>query len=116
MFKNFASGIIGFALTITMCCCGIVAPANAACDKAEAKNTLALIEQTVASRQDSEGSAVVWYNWRDNWDRMTPGQKRNMVQSIGGLEQCLTGKAVRIRYAGKDVARYSLTGKVEIYE
>lgn len=107
MLKFFASAALVLAL---------VSPAHAACDKAHAKEALDMIEQTVATRQDSPGSVVVWYNWRDNWDRMTPGQKREMVQGIGGMEQCLTGKAIRIRYAGKDVARRSLTGKVELYD
>lgn len=95
--------------------CALVVPANAACDKAEAQDALAMILM-VANRQDSPESVVVWYDWRANWDNMTPGQKRNLVQGIGGMEQCLTGKAIRIRFGGKDVARYSLTGKVELYD
>lgn len=94
----------------------LVAPANAACDKAKAQEDLAFIEQMAVTRHDAPESTVVWYDWRANWDSMTPGQKRELVQGIGGLEKCLTGKQVRIRFKGKDVGYFTPSEKVEIFD
>lgn len=107
MFKFFASAALVLAL---------VSPAQAACDKAQAQEDLAYIEEGAAKRHNDPESTVVWYEWRDGWDTLSRDQKYSLVQGIGGLEKCLTGKQIRIRYHGKDVGYFTPAEKVELYD
>lgn len=97
-------------------CLLIPAPAAAYCDKDEAREVIKMVEQHFASREDSPDSAVVWYHYRSGWERLTREQKYSFVEGLGSVEHCLTGKAIRIRVAGEDVARKSVTGTVELYD
>lgn len=107
MLKFFASAALVLAL---------VSPAHAACDKAKAQELLAEIEHSFADRVNDPELTFVKYEWRGNWDALEKGQKRRMARGIGALEKCLTGKAVRIRYAGEDVAYFTPSEEVEIYD
>lgn len=88
------------------------------CDKAEAQKIIdALVSGGLAERQDTPGSITVWYIWKANWYGMPKEKQYSMISGLGGVEQCLKpGRAVRIRVAGKDVARASSTGKVELLD
>lgn len=85
------------------------------CDKQEAQNIIKMITQGgVAERQDT--GLVVYYIWQNNWYGMSKEQRYNMISGLGGVEQCLTGKAVRIRVAGEDVAHASIRGEVRLLD
>lgn len=110
--KFFASVVFAAAAAMAM----PIHDALADCDKSQARQVLALIEANFARREFDDSGAVTWYHWRQDWSRLSRSQKYDLVDRIGGLEQCLSGKAVRIRYQNRDVARSSLLGKVEIFE
>lgn len=86
------------------------------CDKAEAKEIInAIVRDGLAERQES--SITVWYIWKANWYGMPREQRYRLISGLGGVEQCLApGRATRIRVAGKDVARASSSGKVELLD
>lgn len=86
------------------------------CDKAEAKELINTIVQSgLAERQES--GITVWYIWKANWYGMPREQRYNLISGLGGVEQCLApGRATRIRVAGKDVARVSPSGNVELLD
>lgn len=107
MLKFFASAALVLAL---------VSPAHADCDKAKAQEVLAEIESTLADRVNDPELMFVKYEWRGNWDALNKGQKRRMTHGIGVMEHCLSGKEVRIRYAGMDVGYFNAKGEVEIYD
>lgn len=107
MFKT-----ILFSLALLM----FTAPAYADCDREQAAAIIAEVQQKLADREDELGSAVVWYDFHGGWENLTREQKYAFVKGLGSVEMCLTGKAIRIRVAGEDVARKSITGKVEIYD
>ena len=88
------------------------------CNKAEAQEVInMLVSGGMAERQDNPDSIIVWYIWKANWYGMSKEQQYKMISGLGGVEQCLKpGRAVRIRVAGKDVARASSTGKVELLD
>lgn len=88
------------------------------CNKAEAQNIInMLVTEGLAERQDNPKSIAVWYIWKANWCGMPKEQQYSMISGLGGVEQCLKpGRAVRIRVAGKDVARASFSGKVELLD
>lgn len=95
-----------------------VSEGNCECDKAEAKEIInAIVQSGLAERQDDPSSITVWYIWKANWYGMPREQRYNLISGLGGVEQCLApGRATRIRVAGKDVARVSPSGNVELLD
>lgn len=86
------------------------------CDKTEAKEIInSIVRGGLAERQES--GITVWYIWKANWYGMPREQRYNLLSGLGGVEQCLApGRATRIRVAGKDVARVSPSGNVELLD
>lgn len=102
-----------FSLAI---CIVLSVPAYADCDREQAAAIIAEVQQKLADREDEPGSAVVWYDFHGGWENLTREQRCDFVKGLGSVEMCLTGKAIRIRVAGEDVARKSITGQVELYD
>lgn len=84
------------------------------CDKAEAESVIKEIQENgLASREDAR--ITIFYHWNAGWFGMNEGQQFSMASGLGGAERCLReGVTVRIRSAGRDVAR-STGRKTEIY-
>ena len=83
---------------------------EADCDQKEAQ---ALIKEVVngglATREDS--GITIWYTWKAGWYSMSKDKQYSIASGLGGVERCLrSGVTVRIRAAGKDVARSRESG------
>lgn len=83
-----------------------------ACDKTKAQEVIDMIVNGgLAERQNVSDSITVWYVWKGNWYGMSREQRYVLIDGLGGAERCLVpGRAVRIRVAGKDVARSNQFG------
>lgn len=93
-----------------------VSEGHCKCNEAEAKEIInAIVQGGLAEREES--GITVWYIWKANWYGMPREQRYRLISGLGGVEQCLApGRATRIRVAGKDVARASSSGDVELLD
>ncbi len=88
---------------------------QADCDKKAAKSLIQdILNQGVATRKDT--GITIFYTMRINWSQLSDEQKYNFASGLGNVENCLRdGVAVRIRSAGKDVAK-SQGGNTKIFK
>ena len=79
------------------------------CDKVKAKSIIdAIVDGGAASRED--GGITIWYTW-NGWYSMSKDQQYAIAKGLGDVERCLKPPVtVRIRAAGKDVARSRTSG------
>ena len=86
------------------------------CNKAEAQSIINdIVNQGLAQRRDD--GITIHYFWGGSWYTMGKGQQYNLIDGLGGAENCLRENVtVRIHVGGKNVARAShYLGKIEVY-